>query len=132
MLRTGASRHVPEGRRERSPQRDKHLAWSDLVQPLSENDGSLRMVAGRSDRPDRVVGLERKVTMHDDFVFVDEHVSGVRWDAKYATWDNFTGQPVDGYLANRIVGSTALYSALKKARGGAAALGFGLLLWDGY
>jgi D-alanyl-D-alanine dipeptidase len=70
--------------------------------------------------------------MKDDFVFVDELVSGVRWDAKYATWDNFTGRPVDGYLANRIAGTRALCAALAGAREAAAALGFGLLLWDGY
>src|SRR3954447_26827361 len=70
--------------------------------------------------------------MKDDLVFVDEFVSGVRWDAKYATWDNFTGKPVDGYLANRIVGTSALCTALERARGMAASLGFGLLLWDGY
>jgi D-alanyl-D-alanine dipeptidase len=70
--------------------------------------------------------------MNDDFVFVDELVSGVRWDSKYATWDNFTGKPVDGYVANRIVGTGALCAALERARDGAASLGFGLLLWDGY
>nr|ADU56081.1 hypothetical protein CA878-3 [uncultured organism CA878] len=70
--------------------------------------------------------------MNDDFVFVDELVPGIRWDAKYATWDNFTGKPVDGYLVNRIVGTKALCAALKKAQEEAAALGFGLLLWDGY
>ncbi len=70
--------------------------------------------------------------MKDDFVFVDEQVPGIRWDAKYATWDNFTGKPVDGYQANRIVGTTALCAALKRAQEEAAALGFGLLLWDGY
>jgi zinc D-Ala-D-Ala dipeptidase len=70
--------------------------------------------------------------MRDDFVFVDEVVSGIRWDAKYATWDNFTGKPVDGYVANRIVGSRALCTALERAREEAASLGFGLLLWDGY
>ena len=26
--------------------------------------------------------------MNEDFVFLDEFVPGVRWDAKYATWDN--------------------------------------------
>jgi zinc D-Ala-D-Ala dipeptidase len=67
-----------------------------------------------------------------DFVFVDELVAGVRWDAKYATWDNFTGKPVDGYLANRIVGTRTLCAALEGARDLAASLGFGLLLWDGY
>jgi D-alanyl-D-alanine dipeptidase len=66
------------------------------------------------------------------FVFLDDVLAGVRWDAKYATWDNFTGTPVDGYEVNRIVGSLALADALLRAMTQAAALGFGLLLWDGY
>ena len=70
--------------------------------------------------------------MRDGFAFVDEIVPGVRWDAKYATWDNFTGRPVDGYPANRVVGTTELCGALGNAQEKAAALGFGLLLWDGY
>lgn len=49
--------------------------------------------------------------MKNDFVFVDEFVSGIRWDAKYATWDNFTGKPVDGYVANRIVGTSLWINA---------------------
>lgn len=70
--------------------------------------------------------------MRADFVFVDEVVSGIRWDSKYATWDNFTGRPVDGYLVNRIVGTKALCAAVEDAREKAAHVGFGLLLWDGY
>jgi len=70
--------------------------------------------------------------MERGFVFLDEALSGVRWDAKYATWDNFTGTPVDGYEVNRIVGSDALADALREAKTRAAALGFGLLLWDAY
>jgi D-alanyl-D-alanine dipeptidase len=70
--------------------------------------------------------------VHGEFVYIDEVVSGLRWDAKYATWDNFTGKPVDGYLANRIVGTRALGEALGRARQAAASRGFGLLLWDGY
>ncbi|TDD62645.1 D-Ala-D-Ala dipeptidase VanX [Kribbella antibiotica] len=70
--------------------------------------------------------------MRADFVFLDEFVSGIRWDAKYATWDNFTGRPVDGYFANRIVGTKALATALADGREAAAALGFGLLIWDAY
>jgi zinc D-Ala-D-Ala dipeptidase len=70
--------------------------------------------------------------MEHGFVFLDQVLSGVRWDAKYATWDNFTGTPVDGYEVNRIVGSDALAHALLAAKTRAAALGFGLLLWDGY
>jgi D-alanyl-D-alanine dipeptidase len=70
--------------------------------------------------------------MNRDFAFVDELVPGIRWDAKYATWDNFTGKPVEGYAANRIVGTHPLCEALRTARANAAELGFGLLLWDGY
>lgn len=70
--------------------------------------------------------------MREDFVFVDELVPGIRWDAKYATWDNFTGKPVDGYLVNRVAGTRALCAALERAQEKAASLGFGLLLWDGY
>lgn len=70
--------------------------------------------------------------MNAEFVYLDECLPGVRWDAKYATWDNFVGRPVDGYLANRIVGTRALGEALAVARDEAAAHGFGLLLWDGY
>jgi D-alanyl-D-alanine dipeptidase len=70
--------------------------------------------------------------VNGDLAFVDELVPGVRWDAKYATWDNFTGRPVEGYLVNRIAGTTALCAALARARDEAATLGFGLLLWDGY
>jgi zinc D-Ala-D-Ala dipeptidase len=70
--------------------------------------------------------------MSDTFVFVDELVFGIRWDSKYATWDNFTGRPVDGYLVNRIFGTSALCTALQDAQEMAASWGFGLLLWDGY
>jgi D-alanyl-D-alanine dipeptidase len=72
------------------------------------------------------------MSMPDGFVFLDEEVPGIRWDAKYATWDNFTGRPVDGYEVNRIVGSQALAAALHEAASRAAAIGFGLLLWDAY
>jgi D-alanyl-D-alanine dipeptidase len=70
--------------------------------------------------------------MQPGFVFLDEVLSGVRWDAKYATWDNFTGTPVDGYEVNRVVGSDALADALHDAKAQSAAIGFGLLLWDAY
>jgi zinc D-Ala-D-Ala dipeptidase len=90
------------------------------------------MVACRRDRPSGGAGAERALIVLDQFAFVDELVPGIRWDAKYATWDNFTGKPVDGYLANRIVGTKALCAALEQARDHAASWGFGLLLWDGY
>jgi D-alanyl-D-alanine dipeptidase len=70
--------------------------------------------------------------VNSEFVFLDEVAPRIRWDAKYATWDNFTGKPVDGYLANRIVGTRALCAALESVREKAASVDFGLLVWDGY
>ena len=70
--------------------------------------------------------------MENGFLFLDEMLHGVRWDAKYATWDNFTGKPVDGYEVNRIIGTKAVAFALREAQIHAAALGYGLLLCDGY
>lgn len=70
--------------------------------------------------------------MNNEFVFLDQLVPDLRWDSKYATWDNFTGKPVDGYLANRILGTEALGGALAEAQEQSNKLGFGLLLWDGY
>jgi D-alanyl-D-alanine dipeptidase len=70
--------------------------------------------------------------MEHGFVFLDEVLSDVRWDAKYATSDNFTGMPVEGYEVDRVVGSQALAQALRRVEERAAALGFGLLLWDAY
>lgn len=70
--------------------------------------------------------------MIEGFVFLDEVLDDVRWDAKYATWDNFTGKPVTGYEINRVVGTKELAAALLQAKKIAARLGYGLLLWDGY
>lgn len=72
------------------------------------------------------------IGMEQGFVFLDEVLRGIRWDAKYATWDNLTGKPVDGYEVNRIAGSRELAAALLEAKELAAARGYGLLLWDGY
>lgn len=70
--------------------------------------------------------------MEKGFVFLDEMISGIRWDAKYATWDNFTGKPVDGYEVNRIAVTYPLAKALQKAKEEAEILGYGLLIWDAY
>jgi D-alanyl-D-alanine dipeptidase len=70
--------------------------------------------------------------MLEGFVYLDEALPGIFWDAKYATPDNFTGAVVDGYLTNRVVGTREMAEALKAAKRLAAAKGFGLFLFDGY
>ena len=68
----------------------------------------------------------------DGFVYLDEAVEGVFWDAKYAGCDNFVGEPVDGYRVGRVVGTRELAEALGTARELAAKKGLRLTLWDAY
>ena len=70
--------------------------------------------------------------MTEGFVYLDAMLPGVFWDAKYAAADNFTGSVVDGYRANRIVGTREMADALLRAIPLAAKWGYALLLWDGY
>lgn len=67
--------------------------------------------------------------MEKGFVFLDEVIPGIRWDAKYATWDNFTGKPVDGYEVNRIVVAKEMADALAEVQKEANQMGMGF--WSG-
>ena len=68
----------------------------------------------------------------EGFVFLDETVPGFCWDAKYATADNLTGAPLNGYNVNRVVGSRALAEALAAAAEYFAGLGYRLYGFDAY
>lgn len=66
------------------------------------------------------------------FVYLDDALPDIFWDAKYASADNFTGTIVDGYCTRRVVGTQEMADALHKAVSLAAEQGLALLLWDGY
>ena len=70
--------------------------------------------------------------MREGFVYLDEAVRDVKVDAKYYGEDNFTGARVDGYLADRAVGTAEMADHLILAADAAGKMGLGLLLWDGY
>ena len=70
--------------------------------------------------------------MTEGFVYLDAVLSGVFWDAKYATADNFTGAVVEGYRANRVMGTREMADALLGAISLAEKRSCTLLLWDGY
>lgn len=74
--------------------------------------------------------FEEAYRLPEGFVYLDEAVPGVYWDAKYASEDNFTGAVVAGYAANRIACSERMAAALMTARDLAAAKGLMLLVWD--
>lgn len=69
--------------------------------------------------------------MQSGFTYLDIVPRAV-CDAKYSYSDNFTGAPVDGYEANRVVGTVELARALAKASEIAEERGLGLVLWDAY
>ena len=70
--------------------------------------------------------------MQAGFVWLDEAVPGILWDAKYASEDNFTGAAVDGYAQNRLAGTVEMAAALAIAAKRAEKTGLRLLLWDAY
>ena len=70
--------------------------------------------------------------MQAGFVWLDEAVPGILWDAKYASEDNFTGAAVDGYAQNPLAGTVELAAALAIAAKRAEKTGLRLLLWDAY
>lgn len=70
--------------------------------------------------------------MTEGFVYLDDVLPGVFWHAKYATADNFTGAVVEGYRANRVVGTREMADALLGAISLAEKRSCTLLFWDGY
>ena len=70
--------------------------------------------------------------MQTGFTWLDKAVPSILWDAKYATSDNFTGAPVDGYGINRTAGTLELAEALAHAAQRAEREGLKLLIWDAY
>ena len=66
----------------------------------------------------------------DGFVYLDEVLPGIDWDARYAGPGNFTGDVVDGYAANRIAMAVEMVEPLRAARDLAREMGYGLLVWD--
>jgi len=70
--------------------------------------------------------------MREGFVYLDEAVQDVKVDARYFGTDNFTGDRVDGYHANRAVGTVEMAAKLSAAADAAKKLGLGLLIWDAY
>lgn len=58
--------------------------------------------------------------------------SSIVVDARYFGSNNFTGEPLPGYEANRVLLRREAAEALARAQADLAVDGLGLLLWDGY
>lgn len=68
----------------------------------------------------------------EGFIYVADAVPSARIDARYATADNFVGQPVDGYRAPRVVLSQPAATALARVAAELAPFGLGIKVFDGY
>jgi len=70
--------------------------------------------------------------MHKGFVYADEAVKTIFWDAKYAGQDNFMGRAAEGYRTNRIICTLEAAQALCVAAQKAQEQGLYLKLFDAY
>jgi len=68
----------------------------------------------------------------DGFVYVEDIVRGLFVDLKYCTSDNFLGQPVDGYLAPRVIATRPAAEALHAVQDELRLFGLGLYVFDAY
>ena len=66
----------------------------------------------------------------EGLLYLDEVLPNVAWDARYYSSDNFTGQRVTGYEANRVVISERMLEPLRQAANKAAELNYKLLVFD--
>jgi D-alanyl-D-alanine dipeptidase len=68
----------------------------------------------------------------DGFVYLDEYIPGIEVDLRYYSNDNFVGDTVDGYHANKCIISLEAAKALKKVSAELNAKGIGLKIFDAY
>ena len=70
--------------------------------------------------------------MHEGFVDIAAYIPGVAVEAKYATHDNLTGAPLDGYRANKALMTKISADALARAVAEFRRMGYGVLVYDAY
>lgn len=70
--------------------------------------------------------------MPEGFVYLDERIPDIVVDLRYYASDNFLGQRVDGYRANRAILSLPAATALAKVQAALRPRGLGLKIFDAY
>lgn len=68
----------------------------------------------------------------DGFVYLDQVLKSARYDVRYASADNFVGEPIDGYQKARIILTREAASALAAVEKDVALSGLALKIFDGY
>ncbi|OQX08674.1 MAG: peptidase M15 [Desulfobulbaceae bacterium A2] len=66
------------------------------------------------------------------FVYLDTVVADVRQDLRYATAQNFIGEPIDGYHGSRVILTREAAAAVAGVQDDLRPFGLGLKVFDGY
>lgn len=70
--------------------------------------------------------------MQEGFVDLLQAIPELQVEIRYATAHNLTGRPLDGYEAEKAVGTVQMAQALQKAFAMAKKLGYGMRVYDAY
>ena len=68
----------------------------------------------------------------DGFVYIEDAIADIVVELKYATGDNFVGQPIDGYRHGHAILSEPAAAALAEVQDALRPFGLGLKVFDGY
>ena len=66
------------------------------------------------------------------FTILKEVVPDLIVDLRYGTYENFIGNPINGYVSNKAVGTNELAAALKKAQKVFNSYNLGIKIYDSY
>ena len=75
---------------------------------------------------------QERHALPDGFVYLDEAIPDIVIELKYATGDNFVGQPIDGYEHGRAILSAPAAAALADVQAALRPFGLGLKVFDAY
>lgn len=78
------------------------------------------------------VAFGGQVGLPDEFCYLDNILSDAVYDVRYFGSDNFVGERIDGYMAERIILTRDAAAALAGAQKDLAPFGLGLKVFDGY
>ena len=68
----------------------------------------------------------------DGFVYLDEEIENLAIDLRYFSQDNFVGDTIDGYEADRCIITEQASTALQGVQDALAIKGYGLKIYDAY
>lgn len=81
--------------------------------------------------PFRPTKTER-VALQNGFVYLDEHIPGIKLEPRYATANNFTANVIPGYNRKTCILSIEAANALKKVQADLKIQGLALKVYDAY